>query len=61
MLAALEEQIAQAEAELAEYSKQLERCHLDSRGIDVASVTRAYGNTQAELERLLNAWSTMAS
>jgi ATP-binding cassette subfamily F protein 3 len=61
LLAALEEQIAEAEATLARYGRQLETVHQDPHGVDVAELTRAYGATQAELEQLMEKWETAAS
>jgi ATP-binding cassette subfamily F protein 3 len=60
MLAALEGQIAEAEAALARYGRQLETWHEDPHGVDVTEVTRAYGATQAELERLMEKWAVVA-
>jgi ATP-binding cassette subfamily F protein 3 len=59
-LSELEEQITAAEEALAQFGQQLERCHLDPRGVDVSEVTRAYGATQEELDRLLEQWEAAA-
>jgi ATP-binding cassette subfamily F protein 3 len=61
LLAALEEQIAEAEATLARYSRQLETIHQNPHSADVVEITSAYGATQAELDRLMEEWTMIAS
>jgi ATP-binding cassette subfamily F protein 3 len=60
LVAQLEEQIAAAEAALAEFSEQLETCPPGTDVGDVMRLASSYSEKEAELKRLMEEWTSVA-
>jgi ATP-binding cassette subfamily F protein 3 len=61
LLSALEEKIAEAERDLAEYGRRLESGSYGGDFVEASRLSEAYATTQARVEQLLSEWEAVAA